>query len=65
MNEYQPKAIERLFLKQIRNLTRFNSVYATTQDDEDIYSEEGLEKSQDSSALDSREAAFMKGYLSA
>ncbi len=54
--------IQKLFLKQIRNLTRFDTVY---MEDKDIYTDGGIDDALEENQVDSREAGMMKGYLNA
>ncbi|MBD3318982.1 hypothetical protein GF342_03665 [Candidatus Woesearchaeota archaeon] len=65
MQTYKPAVIQRLFLKQIRNLTKYNTVYIAPQDDEDLYTDEGIDAALDEHQVSSREAGVMRGYLAA
>ena len=64
MEKFKPEVIQRLFLKQMRNLTKYNTVYYREPFDDDIYSDAGVDQLLENDELNVIEASSMKGYLS-
>ncbi len=57
------RVIERLFLKQARNLTRFGTVHVPEVHSDDSYSEEGIATRVENDSMSTAEEGFMRGYL--
>ena len=63
MNDCRTDVIQRLFIKQIRNLTVYKTLYREECVDDDFYTTLGIDQSLEDDRVDAAEAGYMNGYL--